>query len=116
MADKDIKPQVNRIIISVFHPSGIPIQLEYTGLDGEQLTEIINRLQHAGYWSKESIAAAIRDEAGNMVCTKHRMPMSLRNMQGDQWYSHAIVDPRTGKKLYCRGRAGTDSPGWDIPG
>jgi hypothetical protein len=48
---------------------------------------------------------------GLPVCRRHRAVMHKREKQGDEWFSHKIVVG--GQELYCKGRPGPDSPGWD---
>lgn len=51
---------------------------------------------------------------GDPICPKHRTPMRRREKQGDTWHSHQVVDG-SGQEVYCKGRPGADSPGWDCP-
>ncbi len=54
-----------------------------------------------------------RDADGNPICPRHGVAMQAREKQGDVWHSHRIVTTG-GEELYCRGRAGNDSPGWYV--
>lgn len=49
---------------------------------------------------------------GLPLCPKHRVPMLLRDKQGQQWYSHRCFDAH-GQENWCRGFPGPLSPGWD---
>ena len=51
---------------------------------------------------------------GEPYCPKHRAPMQAREKQGDCWHSHPMDDGQ-GRVVYCKGRPGKDSPGWDLP-
>jgi hypothetical protein len=50
---------------------------------------------------------------GTPLCPKHKIPMRLREKQGDQWYSHSVGKDAGGKEIYCKGYHGKDSPGWE---
>lgn len=52
-----------------------------------------------------------RTPDGLPICRKHAVPMKARSKQGDEWYSHVVV-LSDGRELWCKGRAGKDSPGW----
>ena len=56
-----------------------------------------------------------RTPEGHPLCPRHRVPMRLRSKQGDEWWSHQVIDAQTGEELYCRGYAGPTSPGWALP-
>src|SRR5690606_5750129 len=49
------------------------------------------------------------------ICVKHGEVMHKREKQGDEWYSHSVIDPATGEKLFCRGYPDRkNGPGWFI--
>lgn len=49
------------------------------------------------------------------ICLKHGEVMHKREKQGDEWYSHSVIDPATGEKLFCRGYPDRkNGPGWFI--
>ena len=60
--------------------------------------------------------AEARTPEGWPICARHGLPLRPREKQGDTWYSHKVVHPETGEELFCKGRPGNDSPGWDVPG
>lgn len=49
---------------------------------------------------------------GLPVCPRHRVVMSRREKQGDEWFSHKLIVD--GREVYCKGRPGADSPGWEV--
>jgi hypothetical protein len=67
-------------------------------------------LNHAGYRPNGQIP---KSPEGLPICQKHGEVMRLREKQGDEWFSHKVIDEH-GEILYCKGRPGADSPGWDI--
>ena len=78
----------------------------------DMLPKLVNRLTQIG---ASPIYAPINiptNGDGVPVCPKHWVAMSKHTKQGDTWHSHATYDAH-GKKSYCRGYAGPDSPGWD---
>jgi hypothetical protein len=76
-----------------------------------QLTEIQDNLLQAGYLPNGELP---RTAEGLPICTRHAVPLRQREKQGDTWYSHSVTDPQTGQILYCKGRPGKDSPGWQV--
>jgi hypothetical protein len=55
---------------------------------------------------------APRSPEGLPICSRHGEVMRSREKQGDEWFSHSVIDPTTGERVYCKGRPGKDSPGW----
>lgn len=55
-----------------------------------------------------------RTADGEPICPVHRTVMRKRDKQGDVWHSHGVTAP-DGRKLYCRGYPGPDSPGYHLP-
>lgn len=54
-----------------------------------------------------------RSPEGLPICPRHGEVLRPREKQGDAWFSHKVVDAN-GEIVYCKGRPGADSPGWDI--
>ena len=75
------------------------------------LAEIQDTLLQKGYLPNGELP---RTAEGLPICTRHAVPMRQREKQGDTWYSHSVTDPKTGEILYCKGRPGNDSPGWQV--
>ena len=75
------------------------------------LAGIQDELLKAGYLPNGELP---RTAEGLPLCTRHAVPMRQREKQGDTWYSHSVTDPTTGEILYCKGRPGKDSPGWQV--
>ena len=75
------------------------------------LAGIQGKLLKAGYLPNGELP---RTAEGLPICTRHAVPMRQREKQGDTWYSHSVTDPTTGEILYCKGRPGKDSPGWQV--
>ena len=75
------------------------------------LAEIQDTLLQKGYLPNGELP---RTAEGLPICTRHAVPMRQREKQGDTWYSHSVTDPTTGEILYCKGRPGKDSPGWQV--
>ena len=75
------------------------------------LAGIQDELLKAGYLPNGELP---RTAEGLPICTRHAVPMRQREKQGDTWYSHSVTHPTTGQILYCKGRPGKDSPGWQV--
>ena len=75
------------------------------------LAELQDELLKAGYLPNGELP---RTAEGLPICTRHAVPMRQREKQGDTWYSHSVTNPTTGEILYCKGRPGNDSPGWQV--
>ncbi len=73
------------------------------------LPNIEAQLANAGYLPT---GEAPHSPEGLPLCVKHGEVMREREKQGDTWYSHSVIDPNTGEKVFCKGRPGKDSPGW----
>jgi hypothetical protein len=98
--------------VSVYavHPSGF---LTVFILDeGEKLQTVIDQLINYEFRPSHGDAWP-RTPEGTPMCPKHHVPMSLREKQGDEWWSHSVID-QNGEKHYCRGYAGKLSPGWNV--
>ena len=108
-----LKPQS----IKCIHPSGW--EVVFTVGDGAKLHELIAFLDKHGYKptgqasAEQSNGFALAPN-GLPICPKHGAPMKKRLKQGDVWHSHAVIDPLTGEKMYCKGYHGNDSPGYDV--
>lgn len=102
------------VTIAALHPSGFEICLQVPSL--EALEPTIADLLQRGYRPTSGAGDGWqRTPEGHPLCPRHRVPMRLRSKQGDEWWSHQMVDARTGEELYCRGYAGPTSPGWALP-
>ena len=75
------------------------------------LAGLQDELLKAGYLPNGELP---RTAEGLPICTRHAVPMRQREKQGDTWYSHSVTNPTTGEILYCKGRPGNDSPGWQV--
>ncbi len=51
---------------------------------------------------------------GEPYCPRHRCGMQAHSKNNQSWFSHIVVDAR-GEELWCKGRPGKDSKGWDVP-
>jgi hypothetical protein len=100
------------LTVKALHPSGFEIHLQVRSLDALEGT--IANLIAQGYRPATGGDGWVRTPAGEPLCPKHQVPMRLREKQGDSWWSHQVIDPRTGEELYCRGYAGPSSPGWVV--
>lgn len=67
------------------------------------------RIQMAAARPQDEFFILLAD--GNAFCLRHNEGMTLREKQGDKWWSHNAGTE--GEPCYCRGRPGKDSPGWD---
>ena len=81
-------------------------------LSRKTLDKLCDRLDALGA-EPPPLAQAYSPE-GSPICSRHHVSMREREKQGDSWWSHKVVDP-AGQEHYCKGRAGKDSPGWDLP-
>jgi hypothetical protein len=48
---------------------------------------------------------------GTPICPKHGVEMRKREKQGDEWWSHRVINRESGEKMYCRGYALVNNPG-----
>lgn len=74
------------------------------------LPDLENLIRGAGYLPN---GQAPQSPEGLPICTRHNEVMRLRQKQGADWYSHKMINDN-GEILWCKGRAGADSPGWDV--
>ncbi len=51
---------------------------------------------------------------GKPICPKHGIAMDRRDMQGDVWFSHKVLDA-SGEEQFCRGYAHASSAGFNVP-
>jgi hypothetical protein len=84
-------------------------QVSFTCLP-EQLGEMRKALAAQGVRPRVSYD---RTADGAPICPRHGVVMHRREKQGDEWFSHKVVD-RSGKEHFCRGYRGKDSPGYDV--
>jgi hypothetical protein len=52
-----------------------------------------------------------RTPDGTPICPKHGVEMRKREKQGDEWWSHRVINRESGEKMYCRGYALVNNPG-----
>lgn len=103
------------LTITAVHPSGFTITMMVDAW--EDLDATIADLLQRGYRPTSGAGDGwVRTAEGSPLCPQHKIPMRLREKQGDAWWSHQVVDPRTGELVYCRGFAGPSSPGWGVKG
>lgn len=102
------------ISVSAVHPTGFLVRMQFTS--EEDLDTTIADLLQRGYRPTAGAGDGWQRTAeGTPLCPKHKVPMRLRQKQGDEWWSHQVVDARTGEELFCRGYHGPQSPGWVVP-
>ncbi len=101
------------LTIAALHPACFEVCLHVPTI--EAIDAAITDLLARGYRPARAGDGWQRTPEGHPLCPKHRVPMRLRSKQGDEWWSHQVVDARTGEELYCRGYAGPSSPGWAVP-
>jgi hypothetical protein len=83
--------------------------VEFTILP-EQLPDQLAQLARRGVTPRVGFDATAE---GHPICSKHRVPMRRREKQGDEWFSHKVIDAQ-GQEHYCRGYRGPESPGYDV--
>ena len=106
--------QPTPLTVKALHQSGFEIHFQVPSLDALEGT--IADLVERGYRPTSGAGDGWqRTPSGEPICPRHQVPMRLREKQGDSWWSHQMVDPRTGEELWCRGYAGPSSPGWAVP-
>jgi hypothetical protein len=93
--------------------NGYPVELEFhlRRLTPGALGRVFRRLELGGF--ERPALEYQRDADGLPMCPRHGSAMALRERQGDTWHSHRVLTNQ-GQELYCRGRAGHDSPGWYV--
>lgn len=104
-----------KAIIETISPAGYKVAFEVEAEQGleavlSRLADVELVLSEAGYAPTGELP---RTPDGLPICRKHGMVMKLRQRQGDEWFSHAVV-MGDGRELWCKGRAGADSPGWEV--
>jgi hypothetical protein len=100
--------------VQAVHPTGFTIALQVTSW--EDLDTTCTDLLARGYRPTAGAGDGYaRTPNGEPLCPRHSVVMRRREKQGDVWWSHPVVDPRTGEELYCRGYPDRkQSPGWEI--
>lgn len=91
---------------------GFELELEIT-LQPARLVACLEWLKRQGFEPHRRPLTFELTPDGLPICPRHRVPMHLREKQGDTWHSHKVVDPQ-GRELYCRGYPGPDSLGYDV--
>jgi hypothetical protein len=103
--------------ITTISPSSYVVAFETQEMRLEELIGQLPKLERilagAGYLPNGEM---MKSPEGLPICPRHGEVMRQREKQGDAWYSHKVVDPKTGEVAYCKGRPGKDSPGWDVGG
>jgi hypothetical protein len=82
------------------HPSGFLIALD--DIDRNRIDAAIDWLTEHGYTPDLPGDGWRRTPDGLPICGKHGLVMSRRERQGDEWFSHKVIDPH-GQEKYCRG-------------
>lgn len=78
-----------------------------------QLRNLVPGLEARGFQPEAPPLTFQLTADGSPICPKHGCAMKEREKQGDSWWSHTVEGPR-GEKLYCRGYAGPESPGYTL--
>src|SRR5260370_101130 len=106
--------QTLTVSISALHMSGLAVSVGLQVQSINAIDSMITSLLEHGYRPVSGDVWA-RTAEGTPVCPKHRIPMRLRQKQGDEWWSHQVLNSRTGEEVFCRGYPGPNSPGWEVP-
>ena len=99
------------LTLTAVHPSGFEVSVPVPSLDA--VDPIIADLLQRGYRPARSGDFWERTPEGLPICPKHRVPMRQRLKQGDEWFSHSVINKTTGELVYCRGYKSPSSPGWE---
>lgn len=97
------------LIVELRTPQGFRARFERLLEPGEEIPQasrLEQRLRSLGYKPEPP---QLRTD----WCDRHECPMSEREKQGDTWGSHRVRAP-DGRELWCKGRPGADSPGYDV--
>ena len=89
--------------------AGVPVTLTLE-LEAAKLGAAIEVLKRQGYEFPPPPLVWQHTAEGTPICPKHRVPMRLREKQGDSWWSHSV--DLHGQKTFCRGYEGRLSPGY----
>lgn len=102
------------VTIKAYEPTAnFEVQITIENTDGVNKT--IGILLANGYKPHPANIETQLSPEGLPICKKHNIIMKQRNMQGDTWYSHKVIDTN-GEEHWCRGGPHPRlSPGWDIP-
>jgi hypothetical protein len=103
-----------KAIINAVSPQGYKVGFYVEAASGlasllSILADVQNALLDVGYSPDGELP---RTPEGLPICPRHHVPMREREKQGDRWYSHRVI-LESGHELWCKGRAGDDSPGWN---
>lgn len=102
-----------KAIIKAVSPLGFEVGIE---IEEESLNRLAGKLADVSAWlldhGYETTGELPPTPDGLPVCRRHREVMRRREKQGDEWFSHTVIGP-DGQALYCKGRPGKDSPGWE---
>lgn len=101
-----------KAIIETMSPGGYVVRVE---VEADELMGLLSNMQAV----EQTLALLGYEPTGQQpltpdglpICRKHRMVMFRREKQGDEWFSHKMLVG--GQELYCKGRPGPDSPGWE---
>lgn len=80
----------------------------------EQIRAVLREMPKHGIQPAASFEFP-RTPDGKPICPKHGVEMRLRSKQGDEWWSHRVLNRESGEEMYCRGYASVNSPGFDVP-
>ena len=89
---------------------GVRVEISLTTTT-PKIRESIHYLKRHGVEFPPAPLVFERTADGLPICPKHQVPMRLREKQGDSWHSHTCYDA-SGAKVFCKGYAGPDSPGY----
>lgn len=90
---------------------GVPLEIELTS-EVKKLAAALEYLEIHHFKPEPKPLTWERTAEGIPICPRHRVPMRLREKQGDQWYSHNVG--QEGSEMWCRGYPGPNSPGYDV--
>jgi len=99
--------------IEAISPAGYVVRLETEAEDPLRLLVDLDEMEDIliGHGYAPSGQLPLSPD-GLPVCPRHRVTMFKREKQGDEWFSHRVW--ADGRELWCKGRAGPDSPGWEV--
>ena len=99
--------------IFAVHKTGFRIELD--DVSRGQLDAAIDWLIEHGFQPDLPGDGWRKTPSGEPICGKHNIAMTKREKQSDVWYSHKIIDSRTGEILYCRGYStGNEADGYNL--
>jgi hypothetical protein len=84
-------------------------------VDRERIDETVTWLLHHDYRPETSGGDEWRRTPDGLpLCPRHGVVMTRRMRQGDEWFSHKVVDQH-GQERYCRGyRTSSENDGYAL--